>query len=128
MNALLAIVFLGLSSWALIALFRRLRRQQCGATWWAALAFLITCGIGLGIWCSHSCEYQLGTQFRFGSFPIPVVIFHLEDGRWVDFPLPAIAMALVMFTNTISITTLATLPLWLALLRKQECGSTGAAA
>jgi len=128
MNALLAIVFLGLSSWALVALFRRLRQQRVGATWWAALALLIACGIRLGIWCAHSCEYQLGTQFRFGSFPIRAVIFHLEDGQWVDFPLPGVAMALVMFSNMFSITTLATLPLWLALRRKQEHGSTGAAA
>jgi hypothetical protein len=128
MNVLLALVFLGLSSWALAALCRRLRRQKVDATWWAAFAFLIACGVGLGIWCASSCEYPVGTQFRFGSFPIPAVIFHLEDGHWVDFPLPGAAMALVVVSNIVSTTSVATLPLWVVLRRKQTRESSRAAA
>ena len=80
MNILLAIIFLGLSSWTLVALPRRLRRERAGAAWWTALAFLSACGLALGAWCAFKCEYRVGSQFRFGSFPIPVVVFHLEGG------------------------------------------------
>jgi hypothetical protein len=113
MNILLALIFLGLSLWALVALLRRLREQRVSARWWAALACLVLCGIGLGVWCAFYCEYQVGARLRFGSFPVPVVVFHLEQGSWVDFPLQKFAAWPVAFTNIITITALATLPLWL---------------
>src|SRR5438067_1251470 len=112
MNALLAIVFLGLSVWPLLALFLRLRRQRVGAAWWGTLVFLIFCGIAFGVWCAFDCEYAVGTRYRFGSFPIPVVVFHLEDGDWVDFPVEKYIMWPDVFANIITITALATLPLW----------------
>jgi hypothetical protein len=112
MNAFLAIVFLGLSVWALLALFLRLRRQRVGAAWWGTLAFLIVCGITFGVWCAFYCEYPVGTRYRFGSFPIPVVVFHLEGGNWIDFPVEKFIMWSVMFANIITVTALATFPLW----------------
>jgi hypothetical protein len=125
MNGPLAILFLGLSIWALVALFRRLRRQSVSLSWWAAFSFLIACGIGLGIWCALYSEYPLGTRFRFGSFPIPAVIFHLEDGNWVDFPLQQFWLWTVVFANIITITALATLPLWLASRKKEKHETAG---
>jgi|ERR1035441_1924985 hypothetical protein len=113
MNVLLAIIFFSVSSWALFALFRRLRQQGISPGWWVALSLLILCGIGLGVWCAFYCEYQVGAGLRFGSFPIPVVVFHLEEGSWVDFPLERVVAWPVAFTNVITITALATLPLWL---------------
>jgi hypothetical protein len=124
MNGLLAIVFLGLSIWLLVALFRRLLRQRVGPSWWSAFVFLIACGVGMGIWCAFYCEYPVGSHFRFGSFPIPAVIFHLEDGNWVDFPLETFWLWLVVFVNIITITAIATFPLWLASWRKQRHEST----
>jgi len=124
MNGLLAIIFLGLSIWILVALFRRLWRQKVGRLWWAAFFFLIACGVGLGIWCAFYCEYAVGSHFRFASFPIPAVIFHLEDGNWVDFPLQTFWLWVVVSVNIITITALATLPLWLVSRKKQEHEST----
>ena len=95
MNGLLAIIFLGLSTWTLIALFRRLLRRRVGRSWWGALSFLIACGMGLGIWCALYCEYPVGSHFRFGSFPIPAVVFHLEDGNWVDFRFKSFGFGLL---------------------------------
>ena len=113
MNILLAVILLGMSSWAFVALFRRLRHQQVGFRWWVALALLIACGLAIGIWCALYSEYPVGTRFRFGSFPIPAVIFHLEDGNWVDFPLQQFWLWTVVFANIVTVTALATLPLWL---------------
>jgi hypothetical protein len=113
MNVLLAVIFLGLSGWMLLGLFLHLRRKHVGAKWWAALACLIICGIALGVWCAFYCEYPVGARYRFASFPIPIVMFHLEEGNWVDFPLEKFVMWPVAFTNIISVTALATLPLWM---------------
>jgi NO-binding membrane sensor protein with MHYT domain len=125
MNGLLAIIFLGLSTWTLIALFRRLLRRRVARSWWGALSFLIACGMGLGIWCALYCEYPVGSHFRFGSFPIPAVVFHLEDGNWVDFPLQEFWLWAVVAANIITVVALATIPLWLAPRNKQKHENTG---
>jgi hypothetical protein len=82
------IVFLALSSWSLIALFRRLRRQRATSGRWLAFGILAVCGVAVGIWRAFHVEYLIGSRYRIGSFPIPIVFFHLEDGQWVDFPVP----------------------------------------
>ncbi|HEX7469821.1 MAG TPA: hypothetical protein VF437_03670 [Verrucomicrobiae bacterium] len=120
MGILFVIVLFALSSWALIALFLRLRRQHTSTGWWVAFGVLIACGVALGIWCAFYCEYHVGTRYRIGSFPIPVVFFHLENGDWVDFPVPEFQAWSAAFTNVITITALATLPLWLVSWRQHR--------
>jgi len=120
MSMLFVILFFALSSWVLVALFRRLRRQHASGGWWVAFGVLVACGVALGIWCAFYCEYHVGTRFRIGSFPIPVVFFHLEDGQWVDFPVPEFQAWSASFTNVITITALTTLPLWLVSWRQNR--------
>ncbi len=109
---LLIVAFLAGSSWALISLVRRLRREHAGLRWWGAFVILVVIGLSLGAWCAFRCEYPLGSHYRIGSFPLPVVIFRLEDGHWVDFPVPGFQAWSAAFTNIIAITALATVPLW----------------
>ena len=85
---LVIILFLWLSSWTLVSLFRRLRRQHVSAGWWIAFAMLCIIGSMIGIWGVFYCEYNVGTHFRIGGIPIPIVFFHFEDGAWLDFPVP----------------------------------------
>lgn len=118
MVILFVIVLFALSGWTLFALFRRLRRQRVSADWWVVFGFLFVFGATLGIWCAFYCEYHIGTRFRIGSFPIPVVFFHLEDGAWVDFPVPEFQAWSAAFTDIIAITALAMLPLWLLSWRR----------
>ncbi len=120
MGILLVIIFLALSSWTLVALFRRLRRQHVSAGWWFAFSVLCICGAALGVWCAFYCEYHVGSRFRVGSFPLPVVFFHFEDGAWVDFPVPEFQAWAAVFTDIITIIALATLPLWLVSWRHQK--------
>jgi hypothetical protein len=120
MGILLVIIFLALSSWSIFALFRRLRRQHVSVGVWIAFTILLICGAALGVWCGFYCEYHVGTHFRIGSFPIPVIFFHLEDGTWIDFPMPEYQMWSAAFTDIITIIALATLPLWLVSWRHQK--------
>ena len=120
MGILIVILFLALSVWALVALFRRLRRQHASAGLWFAFTALVSCGIALGIWCGFYFEYHVGTRFRIGSFPIPVVFFHLEDGQWVDFPVAEFQAWSAAFANIIIITALIASPLWLVLWRHHK--------
>jgi len=114
MGFLLVIVFLALSSWSIVSLFRRLHHHHVGAGWWVAFAVLAACGVILGIWCALYCEYHIGARFRIIGFPIPGVFFHLEDGQWVDFPVPEFQAYAEVFTNVVTVIALVTLPLWLA--------------
>ena len=81
MGIFIVIVFLALSSWAFIALVRRLRRERVSTAWWLGFGTLATVGVALGVWCAFHFEYHLGSRYRVGSFPIPIVFFHLEDGQ-----------------------------------------------
>ena len=116
---LIVIVFLALSFWALFALLRRLWRQRVSSGWWVAFGVFVIGGVALGIWCAF-VEYHIGTRYRIGSFPIPTVFFHLEHGDWVDFPVPEFQAWAAFFTNVITITALATLPLWLISWRQRR--------
>jgi hypothetical protein len=101
-----------------------LRRQGATAGRWLAFSFLAACGIAAGIWCAFYVEYHIGSRYRIGGFPIPIVFFHLEDGQWVDFPVPTFQLWATVFTNIIAITALATLPVWLVSLGQHRDEST----
>jgi hypothetical protein len=120
MGILFVIAFFVPSSWALIALIRRLRRQRAGTCQWLAFGVLFACGLALGIGCGFYCEYQVGRTIRIFSFPIPVVFFHLEDGNWVDFPVPEFQAWASVFANIITIASVATLPLWVVSWQRNE--------
>jgi hypothetical protein len=110
--ALVVALLIG-SSWLLVSLVHRFRRKRVTAPWWIALAILVAVGIAVGVWCAFFFEYQVGPRYRFVSFPLPVAFFHLEGGEWVDFPVPSFQAWAAALTNIISVTALATSPLWL---------------
>jgi hypothetical protein len=128
MGIFIVIVFLALSSWALVAVFRRLRHQRATPGRWLAVGVLVGCGVAVGIWCAFYVEYHIGSHYRVGGFPIPVVFFHLEHGDWVDFPVPEFQAWAAMFTNIITITAVATLPIWLVPRRQHRQNKTHNAA
>lgn len=108
------------SLWSLIALFRRLRRVHAGRGLWLAFVILTLLGAAVGFWCSFHGEYHYGEDYRVASFPIPIVFFHLEEGNWVDYPVPNHQVWPTAVTNILIITALAASPLWFFLKRKQE--------
>lgn len=126
MGIFIVVFVLALSSWVLVALFRRLHRQHAPPARWLAFGVLVALGVAVGIWCAFYVEYHIGSRYRIGSFPIPIVFFHLEDGQWVDFPVPVFQAWAAVFTNIITITAPCTLPVWLISWRqnRQEAAPT----
>jgi hypothetical protein len=116
MSALFVLALLALSIWILFAVFKRLRRLQVGRGWWLAFVCFLVIGIGLGYWLAFFAEYQISPTMRFISFPMPLGFFHLEDGRWVDFPTPEYVMYPGIAVNILAITALAVTPLLAASL------------
>jgi hypothetical protein len=115
MALIFILLLFALSLWSLIALFRRLRRVHAGMRLWSSFAVLILVGATVGFWCSFYCEYHAREDSRIASFPIPIVFFRLEEGNWVDYPVPDYQVWPTAATNILAITALATLPLWLLL-------------
>lgn len=120
MAILFVIVIFAVSSWTIVALVRRLRSDHVSKAQWLAFSALVVIGVATGIWCAFSFEYRVGARDRLGSFPIPVVFFRLEEGQWVDFPVPEFQAWLTAFTNVITITALSMLPLWFVSWRQHR--------
>ncbi len=113
-----------LSLWSLIALLRRLRRLHGGPVLWLAFVILVSAGAAVGFWCSFYGEYHTREDFRIASFPIPIVFFHLEDGNWIDFPVPDYQVWPTAITNILIVTALSAVPLWLLLWIKRDRKAT----
>jgi len=64
---------------------RSLRVGRAPRHWWLIWWIHLFTGIGLGIYFT-SFEYASGATWRVVGFPVPIVIFELKGGRWVDFP------------------------------------------
>lgn len=120
MGIFVVIAFLALSSWSLAALFWRLRQQHVSIRIWALFGVLVACGFSLGIWCAFFCEYHLGSRYRVGSFPFPVVFFHFEDSHWVDFPVTEFQAWATVVANIVTVTAFAVLPVWLISWRQHK--------
>jgi hypothetical protein len=67
-------------------------KKQCQiwrqARAWPRLAGAAVIGLALGVWLALFVEYKWGSGMRVIGFPVPGCFFHLEDGNWVDYPLP----------------------------------------
>jgi hypothetical protein len=89
MGALILILpVLAADVWLLATTGKQQFKKWTRARAWLRLAGAIGVGAALGVWLSLFVEYKWGSTMRVIGFPIPVCFFHLEDGSWVDFPLP----------------------------------------
>jgi hypothetical protein len=107
-----ALTLLALTSLAAFAAVRGLWRNRAGRRWWVGLALSAALGAAAGIWCGFFCEYYALEELRVFSFPVPAYFFHLEDGDWVDYVVPA--PLVVAGCNSLSLALLAVVPVWAA--------------
>jgi cytochrome bd-type quinol oxidase subunit 2 len=125
MGLFVIMAVLGFSSWILVATVRRLRRKHANRSWWLAFGSLLTVGIVCGYWLAFHFEYQVSATMRFFSFPLPLCFVQLENGRWTDFPTPAIVMYPGLVANVMAVTAFAALPLLAASLVLHRGGDKG---
>ncbi len=116
----LALFFL-LGCFTLLFLMRQwLRRQGARPGVQGAFSLVVIFGSVLGVWLSLRFQYPVGPSLRFAGAPLPLVVFQKENGRWLDYPHPRPAMALLLMANAaLTATALAgPLVLWQAISKR----------
>jgi hypothetical protein len=103
MGALILILpVLAADVWLLTTTGKKQFKTWTQARAWTRLAGVVVFGAALGVWLGFFVEYKWGANLRVIGFPVPVCFFHLEDGEWVDFPLPKAMMYLGCAVNFLS--------------------------
>lgn len=109
MGILLIIGITLLCGWVVIPVFRnaaKIRQKKL----WLVIFLMAVVGIGVGMLLAN-LEYHAGAKFRVVGTPIPLIFFHLENGQWVDFPLPSYVAWPGYIANVIFGTALCLAPL-----------------
>ena len=103
MGALILILpVLAVDVWLLATTGKKQFKTWSQARAWPRLAGAAALGAALGVWLSSFVQYKWGAAIRVAGFPIPIRFFHLENGEWVDFPLPMEMMCLGCIVNFLS--------------------------
>jgi hypothetical protein len=112
MGFIIIIPFTALAAWAIVAMYRWLRRAKYGPKWWNAFKLSICVGLGLGVWFAFFLQYTVANTHLEG-FPIPVQISNREKPTdpWVKAPLPSAIHYAAMFTNLLSGVALCLIPI-----------------
>ncbi len=110
MGVVIVLTLLLVNGWILFVTFRRLFTRRVGITWWLVLCILVVAGANLGYQLGFEFEYNISPDLRIVSFPVPTCAFHLEHGRWVDFPTPDWFAYFAAFTDLVMATTFTVLP------------------
>jgi hypothetical protein len=82
--------------------------QRARALWWIIWSILLVAASVAGIYCTTGVEYMADPKLRVVGFPLPIVMFELEKGQWVDFPNDL--GALVFLVNVLLFGFVLTLP------------------
>jgi hypothetical protein len=101
-----------LLAWADLAAVAAMWKDRAGPVWRIVLIVLVVAGIAIGVWAGFWCDYQVSDDLRVVSFPVPAVIFHLEEGQWIDYVSPALPFVVVF--NLLAVALTFVLPLALA--------------
>src|ERR1700738_5173213 len=65
--------------------FWLIRHQPRSGVWRAIAIALLVVGVLVGSWSAFCWRYPWSENMEALGFPIPVVVFQWEDGRWVDY-------------------------------------------
>lgn len=112
MGFLIVMAVLGLSWAGIWGTWRRLRRVNASRVWWVRFGALAVVGAVAGVGLAIAADYQVSPTMRFGSFPVPLVFYQLEDGRWIDFVTPPFVLYPGVVANISSVIAAAVVPLW----------------
>ncbi len=98
--------------------WRRVKSRPAAGRWLGTGLALFGIGTVAGLYCAFLLEYQVSPTLRFVGFPIPVAIFHLESGRWIDYVHHGPVALLICAMNVISVAVALPLPVALLAIRR----------
>lgn len=93
---------------------RAFQRDHAGSAWRVLFWGLLLAGMATGVWAGFFLEYQLSRTLKVIGFPIPLVVFHLESGNWVDYVTDGPVMILKAASNLMFSALCLVLPVWAA--------------
>jgi hypothetical protein len=106
---LLFVLLVAISSvWIIILTAQKAIRAR-NLKLWSAFVILATIGIILGLFWTN-WQYHAGSKIRIQGFPMPLVFFHFEDYRWIDFPLPLYVILPGFLANMVAGVAVSLLP------------------
>jgi ABC-type xylose transport system permease subunit len=110
MGILIFIALFCVLGWIAFSTIRGFRRDHVGTAWWVFLWSLLLVGLVTGIWAGFILEYHVSPTLRFAGFPIPMAIFQLESGTWVDYVHETFIMILIGVADVVLVTLCAVIP------------------
>lgn len=114
MSYLTVTVVAGFAGWVVFVTGRVLWRHHFAAWWWVAFGLLALSGIALGVWAGTHFEYEPNPKTRILGFPVPLAVFILEDGQWIDFVPPQAVQYGGMFADILFSIAVMLLPISIA--------------
>ena len=108
------LLILGIPLGVIAVAVRSMRVADARWVWWIIWWYLLIVGFCLGIYFSF-LEYSTSRYtLRLIGFPMPIVVFELQEGRWIDFPNDA--GPLVLGINALAFMIPLLLPLSIVIL------------
>ncbi len=87
------------SVWLLSTTGRRVLDKKRAQGKLAQFGLIVLIGLAIGAWFTFVVNYKMGATLRLKSFPVPTEFIYLQDGKWVESPLPPIMKAAVVATD-----------------------------
>jgi hypothetical protein len=78
------IIGVGMLCLGACGIYVSLRRQNAGEGWWAVWVILLTLGAVAGAVQSF-VFIPVSAGLRLSGLPVPIAVFRLESGQWVDY-------------------------------------------
>jgi hypothetical protein len=94
-------------------------REKVGNEWWVVFSLFVLVGAVAGVWFGFMFDYHVSPTLRFAGFPLPMAMFHLEEGTWVDFVHDTPVMILIGVADATAVALCFALPVSAAFYIRQ---------
>lgn len=116
MGLLIVSLELFISLWLMRRMICSLRTSRATRPWQGAFSVAALLGFILGCGLAIRGEVRVSETTRLVSLPMPLAVYRKEGDQWTDFITPPYVMYPGLAANALAITTVCTLPVWLAFL------------
>lgn len=89
----LIVPIVAFSIWLLGTTGKRVYATRKASGKLSVFALIVLIGLALGGWFTFVVNYKIAPTLRLKSFPVPTLFIYLQDGKWVESPLPPVMKA-----------------------------------